>query len=252
MKHKHLSIALALIASIPFSAQAVSLVVNGNFEQTTNGAGQIDNIPPLAAGSSQVTGWTMYGFGFVFSNPTQALGSSFGGNFSLWGPHIGVNGPANGLSASPGGGNFIAADGDSGFTTRIFQDINGLTKGKQYTVGFDWAGAQQAGYSGATTEQWDVSLGSEHHTTAVWNNPSHGFSGWMHEAFTFTAQSTSATLKFLAVGTPVGVPPVSLLDSVTMTAAVPEPTSAALMLAGLGGLGLLGARLRQRGVPAAV
>ncbi len=242
MQYRHWFLALAALASTPFSAQAVSLVVNGNFEQTTNGAGQFDYAAPLAAGSSQVTGWTVYGFGFVFSNPTQALGSSFGGNFSLWGPHIG-GGFANGLSASPGGGNFIAADGDSAFETRAFQDIHGLIKGQKYTVGFDWAGAQQAGYSGATTEQWDVSLGSEHHTTAVWNNPSHGFSGWMHETFTFTAQSTSATLKFLAVGTPVGVPPVSLLDNVTMTASVPEPETWALML---GGMGLVGAVLRRR------
>lgn len=244
MQFKHFSIALAMMASIPLSAQAVSLVVNGNFEQTTNGAGQFDYVAPLAPGSSQVTGWTVYGYGFVFSNPTQALGSSLGGNFSLWGPHIGVNGPANGLSASPGGGNFVAADGDAGFQTRIFQDIHGLIKGQKYNVGFDWAGAQQAGYNGATTEQWDVSLGSEHHSTAVWSNPSHGFSGWMHETFTFTAQSTSATLKFLAVGTPSGVPPVSLLDNVTLAASVPEPETWALML---GGLGLVGLSLRGRG-----
>jgi hypothetical protein len=244
MQSKKLMLALAaLVATTSFSAQAVNLVVNGNFEQTTQGAGQLDYVAPLAVSSSQVTGWTAYGYGFVFSNPTQALASSFGGTFSLWGPQIGVNGPANGLSASPAGGNFIAADGDSGLQTRIFQDIHGLTKGQQYQVSFEWAAAQQAGFNGPTTEQWQVSLGNEVHATPVWSNPSHGFSGWMNETFTFTAQSTTATLKFLAVGTPVGLPPVSLLDHVTMAAAVPEPESWALMLAGLG---MVGFSLRRR------
>jgi hypothetical protein len=41
-------------------------------------------------------------------------------------------------------------------------------------------------------------------------------------------------LSFLAVGTPAGLPPFSLLDGVTMTAAVPEPATWGMLAAGLG------------------
>ena len=118
--------------------------------------------------------------------------------------------------------------------------------GQKYTVGFDWAGAQQSGYTGPQTEQWAVSLGNQTQTTAVYNNPSHGFSGWMHESFTFTATSGSEALSFLAIGTPTGVPPFSLLDGVTMVAAVPEPETWALMLCGMGLIGAVQRRRRNR------
>jgi len=56
---------------------------------------------------------------------------------------------------------------------------------------------------------------------------------------------TSATevLSFLAIGTPGGVPPFSLLDGVSITE-VPEPTSLALLGAGLGLVGLMTRRRR--------
>lgn len=65
----------------------------------------------------------------------------------------------------------------------------------------------------------------------------------------FVADRATATLSFLAHGTPEGVPPFSLLDGVSGTA-VPEPATWALMV---GGLGLVGGALRsrRRGVVAA-
>nr|WP_229262497.1 PEPxxWA-CTERM sorting domain-containing protein [Duganella radicis] len=50
-------------------------------------------------------------------------------------------------------------------------------------------------------------------------------------------------MSFLAVGTPAGVPPFSLLDGVSLTAAVPEPETWAML--GLG-LGLIGFTARRR------
>jgi hypothetical protein len=64
---------------------------------------------------------------------------------------------------------------------------------------------------------------------------------------TFTASSTSQILSFLAVGTPTGLPPVSLLDGVSLVdstvPAVPEPSSWAMLLAGVGAMGFM---LRKR------
>jgi len=55
-------------------------------------------------------------------------------------------------------------------------------------------------------------------------------------------------LSFLAVGTPAGVPPFSLLDGVSMTSAVPEPQTWGML--GLG-LGLVGFAARRRKAKAA-
>ena len=90
-----------------------------------------------------------------------------------------------------------------------------------------------------------MSLGNETHSTAVISNVSHGFSGWVHQTFTFTAASASEVLSFLAVGTPAGVPPFALLDGVTLAAAVPEPSSWALMLGGFAVVGFIARRRRS-------
>jgi len=223
--------ALAFLA-LALSVQAQqNLVTNGSFEQTTNGPGQLGY-------NTDVTDWTTNGYNFVFAYGTGDTTGSNGqyGNVSFWGPNNGSN---NGFPAgSPDGGNFLGLDGafDVG---PLSQTINGLTVGDNYTVNFWWAGAQQFGFNGATTEQLEVSLGSESFYTVVLQNPSHGFTGWQYQSFTFTAANTSEALSFLAIGTPSGVPPFSLLDGVSLYAAstVPEPGTLAMMMGGLGTLG---------------
>ena len=66
----------------------------------------------------------------------------------------------------------------------------------------------------------------------------------MKQSFTFTATGPSEVLRFIAHGTPSGVPPFSLLDGVSMTAAVPEPATWAMMVLGFGVIG----RAMRRGV----
>ena len=238
LKFRSIAVAtLALALSLAtVGAKATNLIVNGSFEQLTGGIGQIGY-----NGSSLLTGWTNgrdgsgnLGYNFVYSagsaDTTGANGVS--GNVKLWGPN---DGSANGLPAtSPDGGNFIAADG-AYQTGPISQTVNGLSIGQSYTVSFYFAGAQQSGFTGATTEQWLVSLGSQQLATAVLQDTSHGFTGWQFTSLTFTATATSEVLAFLAVGTPSGVPPFTLLDGVSMNAvsAVPEPASAALLVTGL-------------------
>lgn len=219
------------------SATPVNFVVNGGFETLTNGAGQIDAI-------TSATGWTSTGYTFVFASGTAATTGAKGvyGNVKLWGPGTGA---ANGLSNSPVGGNFLAADG-AYQTKAIQQTISGLVVGQKYDLSFYWAGAQQSGYNGLNSEQWIVSLGNQTIKTALVQNSSHGFTGWMQETFTYTATSTNEVLSFLANGVPNGVPPFSLLDGVSLKAQVPEPSTVALFIAGLALVGGA-ARSRRRG-----
>ena len=225
-------LALALL-TLGISAQASNLVVNGSFETSTSGPGQLgfntDTLP-----------WSTTGYNFLFASGTADTTGSNGqfGNLQLWGPN---NGSANGLPASsPDGGNYVAADG-AFQVGAISQTISGLIANNSYDVSFWWAGAQQSGFTGPTTEQWQVSLGGQTQSTVVLNNASHGFTGWQSQTFTYTATSSSELLSFLAVGTPTGVPPFVLLDGVTLNASsVPEPGTITLMLGGLlGGIGAL-------------
>ena len=233
-------LAAAGIIAASSNVSAAELITNGGFEVSTNGPNfEFDR-------DTVFTGWTSNGYNFGFAPGTaDTVGSTTSqyGNLKLWGPGTGE---ANGLTAaSPAGGNYIAADG-AFQVAPISQVVNGLVAGKKYNVKFYWAGAQQYGFTGATTEQWEVKLGNQSISTAIVNNVNHGFTGWMSENFQFTAQNATETLSFLAHGTPDGVPPFSLLDGVSMQAAVPEPAQWGLMLAGFGALGAVSRRRRQR------
>jgi len=230
--------ALLMAAS---AAQATDLVVNGGFETTTNGGGQLGF-------NTNATGWTTNGYNFLFTSGTAddpgVTGSD--GNLKLWGPGGGVGYSAysnNGLPASsPAGGNYVAADG-AYEVGAITQTINDLTIGDEYAVSFYWAGAQQSGFSGNTTEGWDVSLGSTTQDTTIVHDVSLGFTGWQYQTFDFTASSSTEVLSFLAVGTPSGEPPFALLDGVSMTQVTPEPATLPLLLTGMMGcLGVFGSK----------
>ena len=228
-----------MLVSIASSALAsTNYVTNGDFELTTNGGGQL-------AFNTNATGWINNqdgaghaGYNFLFApgsaDTTGVTGNA--GNLKLWGPG---DGSANGLPASsPTGGNYIAADGVYQMGS-IQQQINGLTLGQTYVLSFYWAGAQQSGFNGITTEQWQVSLGDLTQKTAIVTNPDHGFTGWQLQTFNFVADSVNPILSFLAFGTPAGEPPFSLLDGVSLVGpsqsqATPEPGTCALI-----GLGLL-------------
>jgi hypothetical protein len=238
------------VAGLAFCAAAVVMLAqparaslsfeNGDFSVTTpsTGGGQLgDNI--------NAEGWTTTGYNFLYPSGTADTTGEDGsdGNVKLWGPNDGSD---NGLPASsPVGGNFVAADG-AFEVGAITQTISGMTPGDVYAVTFWWAGAQQTAHTGPTTEQWDVSLGSVEQSTVVLDNASEGFTGWIPDMFVFTPTSSSEVLSFLAVGTPSGVPPFSLLAGVTFSQ-VPEPTASALTACGftLLGAGLIFRKKRR-------
>jgi len=229
----------AFLIPFTFSAQAASVILNGGFETYTGGSvfqassagslpSQIDNTG--AGGYTQLANWTIGTTSggttplILLMDPTTAstTGSRdilFNDNFILYGPGNGNN---NGLTASPSGGLFVAVDGDSTLSAPISQTVNNLIVGITYEVAFYWAGAQQNGFVGGTTERWQVSFGGVTQSTPVLGIPQGGFTGWQRQTFNYIAQSTTQTLSFLAIGTPNGQPPFSLLDGVSIRE-VPEP-----------------------------
>jgi len=95
-------------------------------------------------------------------------------------------------------------------------------------------------------DSWNFYSGIE----VFWNGVSQGvFTGnggsgnmWAIESMTVTGTASSSSLSFQAVGASdsLGVS----LDAVSLTAAVPEPETYALMLAGLGAIGFVARRRR--------
>lgn len=251
-----LAAGLCLLSDVAFA----NLVTNGNFTAYTQlGTYNGFELDGASATCTALTSWTSgnctsgtgsLGYNFLFTPTTNNTGTS--GHPGSYSPQYSnymslfdaSNGGAtgntwNGQGPSPVS-NFVALDGayQVGALTQL---VSGLVAGRQYTLWFNWAGAQQTGYTGATTEGFTVTLGSQSLSTATANNISQGFTGWMTSSMTFTATAASETLSFLAFGTPSGQPPFSLLANVDLE--IPEPAAFSVLGAGL--LGVLIARRRR-------
>ena len=254
-----LSFGLRKTAVIGFSAIVLlalgrparaGLIQNGSFETTTlTSTGYFSQFSPAYGGTglSNVADWTVNCAGTLFPAnagscapgdpllvlvvPTASTTGFSPGN-GLYGP--GAPGSTAAIPPSPDGGNFVAEDGNAELNTSFSQQVSGLTPGQTYILSFYQAATQQLGLSGATTEQWQVSFGSQTEDSALMSNPSESFTPWSRQTLDFTATSSSEALTFLALGSPAGVPPIALLDGVSL--ATPEPSSLALLGAGLLGL----------------
>ncbi|MBC7505265.1 MAG: PEPxxWA-CTERM sorting domain-containing protein [Sandarakinorhabdus sp.] len=222
MKSTLLLGALAAL-NLASGAQAANLVVNGSFDA---------NATATKIGfNGNVTGWSGGG-GLTFLSPP---GSADDGA-----QYLAIYGPI--AATSPDGGNFILADGDPNYAGAFSQTIGGLTLGKDYVVKFYQAAGQQLGFTGPTTERWSVSFGAETQLSTMYSLPQAAVGPWMAQTMTFKATSASQVLTFLAVGTPNGAPPISLLDGVSLSA-VPEASTWAMLITGFG---LVGAAARRR------
>jgi hypothetical protein len=241
-------------------AAATNLVQNGSFALlTTQSSAEFGTTNNGYTPAQQISNWTTSGYNFVFV-PNTADTSGAVGQYNatatvaspglrLWGPNDGGVSTGTTIAASPTGGNYIASDG-AFEVSAITQSVSGLVAGASYAVSFAWAAAQQYGFSGDTTDNWTVSLGTVSasnpaQTTPTVALPSNGFSAWMNQSMTFVATSSTELLSFLATGTPSGQPPFALLANVSLTK-IPEPASLVMLLSGAGALFAFGRRRGSR------
>jgi len=236
MKNVFLKSVAGLGLSLLACAANANLVTNGNFATCTGTAVQTnpsDNKTNFA--SCAPTDWTG-GTGLVYVDaPGTADGSGY---LSVYGPFP---------STSPVGGNFVQSDGNPIYNSAFSQVVNGLTAGDSYTLSFYQAAGQQTTFTGATTEQWKVSLGGQTQSSTLMSDPSEGVVGWQQDILTFTATAASETLSFLAWGdggNTTNLPPMVFLAGVDLEQ-VPEPATIALVGIALFGIGAI--RMRQSG-----
>ena len=240
---------MALVFGSAGGIQA-NLISNGDFSSFTSsapGSGPTQILDTASNGFATLDSWTLgiSGTGntlrdaFAFIFPTTTYISNYPGP----GVHPGTVGLWSNPGAAPSGQSYVVGiDGDTSAAT-LSQTLTGLTQGAAYQVSFDWAAVQYNTAVGAYSEQFQVSFGGSSQTTTLQSEPSKGNSGWISEKFTFVADGTSDTLTFLSLGNPSGVPPVGLLSNVDVSP-VPEPST--LVMLGLGGVWLVGVRLRRK------
>lgn len=210
-------VCLALAAPAPAHAVTVAVaVVNGSLTgQPTNGG-----VP---------TGWTS----LRDSPDTNDVGNNSGLPYYAF--------PVT-PSASPDGGSWVGIGADLGtnFAERFGQTISGFTVGAVYRVAWYAAnfgfGTSPFGYIAPAQVNVLIDGASVGYGSLLPLQP-----GWIAESLTFTAAASTLQLAF---GSSVGPRSYISIDGIGLApaAAVPEPTAALLMLAGLGAVAGLATR----------
>lgn len=253
----------ALVASAGAAATPLPGLTNLNFLTYTGSSPKdyFNNVKP--------TGWTG-GSGLIFivkpgtssADPNTACGSTYLQTYGC---------PST--LAIPGGYNYVEADGNPDYESGFQYAITGLTAGDTYSLSFYQAASQQTTFSGATTNQWVVSLGTagmsvcagclgggnsyysnsdstaDIVTTPLMSIPSHGLVDWNYVTVNLTADAPNQLLSFLAWGNngnTANLPPMIFLAGVNSPSGlnnVPEPATLALLALGL--IGLAAARSRR-------
>lgn len=237
------------VAMLASSTASATTIFTSNLSSETTPAGdttgpnfQLNYNGGTVAGITNTSPGGVLGFNFVYSSPTSA--NLVGAYNNGGGQSIKLDSAVlPDLADTQDNGFFLALDSVYQ-TAAINININTIF-GDSYTVTFDWAGTQQAGYTGASTDFLTVALGSSPaQVTTPISVAQQGFTGWNTVSYTFTAGTTGVeTLSFLAGGTPTGVnqePAMTLLDNISVSQTTltptPEPSTLTLMASGLLGL----------------
>jgi len=204
--------AVALVIAAPLAAHA-ELIVNGSFEAEVISAGSWTVLPSL-------TGWS------ADASSGVELRNAVSGT-----AHQGANYVE--LDTNPG--KFGNSTFDSSTNSSIWQTV--ATQAGQ-TYDLSWAYSPRAGVAAPSNDilvYWNNTLLTTNTGSGV-GKPNHVWS-----VFNFQVSGTgSDTLRFMAGGAADRLG--GSLDSVSMTAAVPEPGTYALMIAGLAAVGFMARR----------
>jgi len=201
-------LAASSLLTSPASA-AVNYVTNGSFESGSNpGNAWIT----LGTGSSALNGWAI-------SGSIDYIGD-------YW---VASNGKRS-----------VDMNGSASAGT-ISQIISGLTSGATYKVAFDISGNPDGP---PPVKSLDVSVDGNVTSFSFPGGNTKTAMGWVSHNFTFVAGGTTALLSFGPANDPRGSFGPAL-DNVSVTAAVPEPSTWAMMLIGFFGLGALSMRRRR-------
>lgn len=199
-----LSAALVLAA---VGAQAsTNLVTNGSFEANVQG----------------INSWTIYN------------------NLTGWtGGVAGIELRNHVAGSAQDGVNFVELDTTK--NSSMSQQISFANAGS-YVLSFWYAARPDNGSSNQNSDTLGWSVGSSFSGTVLGNWTAPNATNWQHFTSTFTiGQAGTQTLAFSALG--VSDSYGGSIDNVSITSAVPEPESYALMLLGLG---LMGTMARRR------
>lgn len=202
---KHL-IAAALLAATALSSNAVELVTNGSFEDDI----QDDNTWSIYA---NLNGWTGGALGIEQRNAVAG---------QAW-----------------DGYNFVELDTTGNSSMWQYLDTK---QGTHYTLTFGYSARPGTSGMAADTNDIQVYWNNQLVTTLSAVNPSPTDHDWHAFSFDVVGGEGPSRLKFVAVGTNDSYG--GSLDAVSVTQAVPEPGTFALLLAGLGAVGLLSRRRR--------
>lgn len=206
MKIATIAAVVALFAAASASASPVNLITNGDFEAVAPGSTFSSGFQVVNNGSSAITGWN------VGATSVDLIRNAYNA----------INGYSIDMLGTPG----------PGFLSQSFSVVAGQT----YNLSFDMA-RNSGGPAGQGVAVNFGGVAQSFYSTAAASNTLYS------NTLSFTAASTGlATLSFASAakaGTPFDNYSGAVIDNVSVMAAVPEPETYAMLLAGLGLMGFL-------------
>ncbi|MGK5080925.1 choice-of-anchor C family protein [Janthinobacterium sp. HLX7-2] len=170
----------------------------------------------------------------VFNGSFSTISS--GGSLGAWSVDSGSVDLINNYWVPAEGSYSLDLNGD--VAGRISQSF-GTVAGQLYNVSFSLAGNTDGGSS---LKLLDTGVTGVHTFSFDATGQSHSNMGWVTKGFSFIATGASSTLYFQ--GSSANGAWGAALDNVSVTAAVPEPSTYAMLAAGLGLMGLVVRRRR--------